>query len=457
MTNDIVRGFPAGFVWGTATAAYQVEGAVNEDGRGRSIWDSFSHTPGRIVDGTNGDIADDHYHRYKEDVRLMKALGTTAYRFSIAWPRVFPDGAGAPNPRGMDFYNRLVDELVANDIDPFVTLYHWDLPQALHERVGGWESRRTAEAFGEYAGYVAGQLGDRVRHFFTINELTSFVEYGYGLGKLAPGLELPPGRLAQVRHHAVLGHGLAVQAIRANTRATTRIGPAEQMIIAVPVIETPEHIHAAEVATRDLNAGYLTVILEGRYPEAYLRAAGEDAPRFTTEELKIISSPLDFVGINIYLARYYVQASEAAPGYTLLPFQATHPIARFPGSGMGLPITPEAMYWGPRHLSSIWGVKNIYITENGAPFAHDLARDGVDYDTDRIMFLRENLTQLQRATAEGVPVRGYFHWSLLDNFEWFSGFGPRFGLYHVDYATLKRTPKLSASFYREVIHHNMVV
>ena len=231
------RKFPDGFLWGTATAAYQIEGAVKVDGRGESIWDTFSHIPGKIRDNANGDIADDHYHLYKGDVGLMKALGTNIYRFSISWPRVFPDGAGAPNPKGLDFYDALVDELLANGIEPYATLYHWDLPQALQDTVGGWQSRATPQAFAEYAGYVAEKLSDRVKHFFTINEFWTFIELGYGYGVHAPGLKLPPGELAQARHHALLGHGLAVQAIRASGKPGTKVGLAENIGVCVPAIE----------------------------------------------------------------------------------------------------------------------------------------------------------------------------------------------------------------------------
>src|SRR5436305_5853958 len=264
------RRFPDGFLWGSATASYQVEGAVNEDGRGPSIWDTFSHTPGKVVNNATGDVADDHYHRYKEDVQLMKSLGVKTYRFSIAWPRVFPQGAGSPNPKGLDFYNRLVDELNANGIEPFATLYHWDLPQALQDRVGGWESRETSEAFGKYAGYVAQHLTDRVKHIFTINEFGAFMELGYGIGIHAPGLKLPHARFYQARHNGVLGHGLAVQAIRARGKPGTKVGLAENLVVGVPVIENAEHIAAAEKATRDINAQYLTVIMEGKYTDAYV-------------------------------------------------------------------------------------------------------------------------------------------------------------------------------------------
>jgi len=446
------QGFPIGFMWGSATASYQVEGAVNEDGRGPSIWDTFSHTPGKVVENATGDVADDHYHRYKEDIQLMKSLGVKTYRFSIAWPRVFPSGSGSPNPKGLDFYNRLVDELLANGIQPFATLYHWDLPQALQDNGGGWESRDTSKAFGDYAGYVAERLSDRVNHFFTINEFGAFVELGYRVGIHAPGLKLPPGRFNQTRHHAVLGHGLAVQAIRAKGKAGTKVGLAENMTICVPVLETAEHIDAAGRAARELNAPYMTVIQEGKYTDAYLKLAGADAPKYTPEDLKIISSPLDFVGINIYTPTY-IRADSSPAGFAFVPPPKSYPHM----ASSWLNIGPEALYWGPRHVAKLWNVKEIYITENGCSSSDIPAADGVVYDTDRVMFLRNYLTQLQRATADGVPVKGYFLWSLMDNFEWADGYTNRFGLHYVDYATQKRTPKLSARFYKEVIAKNAVV
>lgn len=446
------RPFPDGFLWGTATASYQIEGAVNEDGRAPSVWDTFSHTPGKVVANATGDVADDHYHRYKEDVQLMKALGVKCYRFSIAWPRVFPDGGRQPNPKGLDFYNRLVDELLANGIQPFATLYHWDLPEALQARVGGWESRETSEAFAHYAGYVAGRLTDRVKHIFTINEFGAFVELGYNTGTHAPGLRLPAGRFNQTRHHAVLGHGLAVLAIRASAKPGTKVGLAENMTICAPIIETPEHIAAAARATRELNAQYMTVIQEGKYTDAYLAAAGANAPKFTPADLKAISSPLDFVGINIYTP-IYIKADGSALGFAVVPHPPSFPHMPSPWLFVG----PEALYWGPRHVSDLWKVKEIYITENGCSSADIPAADGRVYDTDRVMYLRNYLTHLQRAAADGVPVRGYFLWSLMDNFEWADGYTNRFGLHYVDYATQKRTPKLSADFYREVIKRNAVL
>jgi beta-glucosidase len=444
--------FPTGFVWGIATSAYQIEGAVNEDGRGRSIWDTFSHTPGKIGDGTNADRANDHYHRYKDDVRLIRDLGVKTYRFSIAWPRVFPEGTGAPNPKGLDFYHRLIDELLAEGIEPYATLYHWDLPQALQDQVGGWQSSETSKAFADYAGYVAERITDRVRNIFTLNEAGRFLNFGYGFGIDAPGLKLPTAELNQARHHVVLGHGLAVQAIRAKGRVGTRVGPAENIAACVPAIDTPENVHATELATRELNAGFLGVILEGKYTEGFLQYAGAAAPRFTDEELKIISSPNDFVGLNIYAPQYYIVATDRRPGWRVLPFPKSFPHMK----SEWLRIGPEVIYWAPRIAAKIWKIDTIYISENGTSSDDKIAADGQVYDLDRIMFLRNYLTQLQRATAEGVPIRGYFLWSLMDNFEWIFGFEQRFGLCYVDFETQARLPKLSAAFYRDVVARNAI-
>jgi beta-glucosidase len=441
------RHFPKGFLWGSATASYQVEGAVNEDGRGPSIWDTFSHTPGKIKNDDTGDVADDHYHRYKEDVQLMKALGLNTYRFSVAWPRVFPQGTGTPNPKGLDFYSRLVDELLANNIQPYCTLYHWDLPQALEDK-GGWQSRDTSEAFANYAGYVAEHLSDRVKYFMTLNEMSSFVS-GYSSGHHAPGLKLPPAGVNQVRHHAVLAHGLGVQAIRAHAKPGTKVGLAENANAAVPIIETPEHIAAATKAMREINAGYLTVIMEGRYTDAYLAHAGSDAPKFTDADMKAIGTPVDFVGMNIYTPSY-IRADDSPAGFARVPPPASYPHMMSPWLHVG----PEALYWGPKLAAQIWNIKEIYITENGASSTDVLTPEGQVYDSDRIMYLRNYLTQLHRGVSEGVPVRGYFLWSLMDNYEWADGYAYRFGIHYVDFATQKRTPKMSAHFYRGVIARN---
>ena len=444
--------FPDGFVWGTATSSYQIEGAVDEDGRGRSIWDTFTRMPGKIEDGSNADRANDHYHRYKEDVGLIKDLGVKAYRFSIAWPRVFPEGTGKPNPKGLDFYDRLLDELLRNGIEPYATLYHWDLPQALQDRVGGWQSSDTSKAFADYAGYVAERLTDRVKNIFTLNEAGRFLNFGYGWGIDAPGLKLPTAELNQARHHVVLAHGLAVQAIRASGRAGTKVGLAENIAACVPAFDTPEHVRAAEMATRELNAGFLGVILEGKYTDGFLEYAGKDAPKFTADELKIIGSKNDFVGLNIYAPQFYIAASDKKPGWTVLPFPASFPHM----NSEWLRVGPEVIYWAPRIAAKIWNIENLYISENGTSSEDKLSADGQVHDLDRIMYLRNYLNQLQRATAEGVPVRGYFLWSLMDNFEWIFGFEKRFGLYRVDFETQARIPKLSAAFYRDVVRRNAV-
>jgi beta-glucosidase len=365
---------------------------------------------------------------------------------------VFPNGDGAPNPKGLDFYNRLVDELLARGIEPYATLYHWDLPQSLQDRVGGWQSSDTSKAFADYSGYVAERLSDRVKNFFTINEAGRFLNFGYGWAIDAPGLKLPTGELNQARHNVVLGHGYAVQAIRARARGGARVGLAENIAACVPAIDTPEHVRATEIATRELNAGILGVILDGRYTEGYLGFAGKDAPKFTADELKIIGSKIDFVGLNIYAPQFYIVPKDKAPGFDVAPFPASFPHMK----SDWLRIGPETAYWVPRLTAKVWNVDTIFISENGTSAEDKIAADGKVYDLDRVMYLRNYLLQLQRAIADGAPVRGYFLWSLMDNFEWIFGFGQRFGLYHVDFETQKRIPKLSVSFYRNVIARNAV-
>jgi beta-glucosidase len=453
MSGGGLRKFPEGFLWGSATASYQVEGAVHADGRGPSIWDTFSHTPGKIHGGDTGDVADDHYHRYKEDIGLMTELGLTMCRFSIAWPRIFPEGTGARNPKGFDFYDRMLDTLLEARIAPYCTLYHWDLPQALQDK-GGWQNRDTAKAFAEYAAVVAEHLSDRVKHFMTVNELSTYVNLGYGSGVHAPGLKLDRKGLAQVAHYAVLGHGLAVQAIRAHAKPGVKIGFADNLTPVTPVIETEEHIEAAKKAIREENAMFGTVIREGKYTDAYLKGLGVDAPKFTEEEMKVIGSPLDFTGLNIYTAAFVRADASSELGYAMVQNPASYPHTY----SNWLTVGPEALYWVPKLVSELWtaeqGAKELYITENGCSSADVLTPDGHVYDSDRIMYLRNYMTQLHRAVSEGVPVKGYFLWSLLDNYEWADGYSKRFGITYVDFATQKRTPKLSSGYYKEVIRRN---
>ncbi|WP_263373726.1 GH1 family beta-glucosidase [Granulicella aggregans] len=443
--------FPAGFLWGSATASYQVEGGVNEGGRGKTIWDTFSHTPGKVANGDTGDVSTDSYHRYKEDVALMKSLGLRGCRFSVAWSRIFPSGVGQPNQAGVDYYNRVVDELLASGIQPFCTLFHWDLPQALEDK-GGWQNPDTAKAFADYAGYMGGKLSDRVKSFMTMNEIRSFTELGYQNGMHAPGLRVSAQKFAQVNHIAVLGHGLSVQALRASTKPGTKIGLADNAQATCPVLETPEHIKAAEIGMREQNAQYLTVIMEGKYTDAYLKRLGPDAPKFTAEELKIIGSPLDFVGLNVYQPTWVRADSTKEVGYSVVRDPASYPHMLSPW----LTIGPEALYWSPKLVSKLWKPKELYITENGCSSSDVLNDEGHVLDTDRVMYLRNYLTQLHRALSEDVPVKGYFLWSLLDNFEWADGYGKRFGITYVDFKTQKRTPKLSSEFYKATIAKNAI-
>jgi beta-glucosidase len=381
----------------------------------------------------------------------MADLGTKIYRFSISWPRIFPEGTGKPKQEGMDFYRRMVDELLAHGIDPFCTLFHWDLPQALQDRWKGWQSRDTAQAFADYAGYTAAVLSDRVHNFFTMNEFSSFIDLGYRDGRFAPGLKLPPAALNQTRHNAVLAHGLAVAAIRAKSRAGTKVGLAENYVVGTPIIETDEDIKASVLATRVINAPYLTVIMEGQYMEQYLERQGAAAPKFTPEDLKIISAPLDLLGINVYNPTY-IRAEAGPSSFAIVPMPASYPHMASPWLNIG----PEGLYWGVRHAASIWNMKDIYVTENGCSSADTVAADGQVYDTDRVMFLRNYLINLHRAAKEGFPVHGYFVWSLMDNFEWADGYNLRFGIFYVDYKTQQRIPKMSARFYKEVIRRNGV-
>jgi beta-glucosidase len=440
--------FPKDFRWGCATAAYQIEGAVKEDGRGPTNWDVFSHTPGKVFGNQNGDVATDSYHRYAEDTQLLKNLGVSTYRMSIAWSRIFPEARGKPSAKGVDHYKRVVDDLLANGIEPYVTMFHWDLPAALP---GGWQNRDTALAFADYAGYMAGQLSDRVHHFMTVNELRCFTDLGHLQGVHAPGLQLRPAQVNQVRHHGVLAHGLGVQAIRAQAKPGAQVGIADNTTFYVPVMETPEHVAAAKKATREMNAMFLTAVMEGRYIDEYLAQEGANAAKVQSGDMTAIGSPLDFVALNIY-APEWVRADASPRGYATIPHIPSSPRMASPW----LIVGPEVAYWGVRQVSELWKPKVLYISENGAS-ADDPVQNGRIDDADRVMYLRNYIGQFHRAVAEGYPLKGYFLWSLMDNFEWADGYSKRFGIHYVDFATQKRTPKLSAAWYKEVIARNRVV
>ena len=452
--------FPASFKWGAATAAYQLEGAAREDGRSPSIWDTFSHTPGRVVNGDTGDVACDHYHRVADDVRLMADLGVRHYRFSIAWPRIVPDGRGPVNERGVDFYKRLLDALQQHGITPHATLYHWDLPQALQDRYGGWASREVADDFAAYADVVARRLGDRITSWMTINEISTMAFVGYGVG--GPGVHAPGLALArprdrwQVIHHALLAHGRAVQAIRASAPRRPSVAAAENVNPFVPVIETPEHLAAARFAfaRSDANATIVMPMLTGTYDAWWWERQGAEVPEVRDGDMATIHQPLDWFGFNCYTGTY-VRAATTPAGFELLDTPAGYPRMALPW----LQLVPESIYWGIRHIGEVTGQRKlpIVITENGCADAGPIVRDNDVQDVDRVMYLRAYLGQVLRAVEEGLPVVGYFPWSLMDNFEWAEGYTKRFGLVHVDYPTQRRTPKLSAHWFREVIRTGRIV
>ena len=448
--NRTTNTFPNDFTWGAATAAYQVEGGANDDGRGLSIWDSFSHKPGRVVNGDTGDVGPDHYHRFREDVQLMRWLGVKAYRFSVSWSRVLPTGRGKVNEAGLAFYTKLVDELLANGIEPWVTCFHWDLPQAIEDEFGGWKGRDTAQFFGEYCELLARRLGDRVKHFFTINEFWNITDAGYSWGCKAPGLKLTEAELIRIRHHALLAHGLGVRALRSAASGTVRIGVAEALAPPVPVIVNETNLAAARAALRD--EFFMSAMMEGRYNENHFSRAESLGIAFSETDMSAIGERLDFVGANSYAPRYVRAATTSGATYEIVPFASSHPQLGFDW----LRLDPQIAYWIPRLLKEVWNVNDVVISENGCSAADAVTTEGEILDTDRLMYLRNHLFAAQRSVAEGWPLRGYFHWSLMDNFEWEEGYSKRLGLFHVDYRTLKRTPKLSAQFYKEVIRRNAV-
>jgi beta-glucosidase len=443
--------FPRDFLWGAASASYQVEGAVDEDGRGPSIWDMLCRKPGAVLGGHTGDIACDHYHRYREDVALMRSMGLKAYRLSIAWPRVLPDGVGSPNQAGLAFYDRVVDALLDAGIEPWVTLFHWDFPLSLYHR-GGWLNRDSAEWFARYAAIVVDRLSDRVRHWLTLNEPQVYIGAGHQDGRHAPGDKLRLDEVLRAAHHTLLAHGRAVQAIRATTRQPCRIGYAPVGVAKMPASSSPADLDAAKKRTFAVtgalwnNAWWMDPVYLGRYPEDGLRAFGASAPMPQRGDLETISQPLDFFGVNIYHGEYVRAGRDGEP--ETVPLPVGHDL-----TGHDWPVTPEAMYFAPRFFYERYA-KPIVITENGVSCRDWVSLDGRVHDPQRIDFLQRHLLQLERANADGVPIEGYFQWSLMDNFEWAEGYKHRFGLVHCDYATQKRTMKDSARWYADVIRTN---
>ncbi len=454
--------FKKNFVWGAATAAYQIEGAWNEDGKGPSVWDQMAHWPDKIYQGHNGDIACDHYHRLNEDLDLMQQLNLAAYRFSFSWTRILPDGTGAVNEKGLDFYDRLIDGLLERGIQPWGTLFHWCYPLALHHR-GGWCSPESPDWFAAYTEVLAKRFGDRIQNWMTLNEPQMFIGLGYHTGEHAPGIKLPKENIARIIHHVLLSHGRAAQALRANCTETPTIGwaPAVGVNAVFPEFENDaDVVEAARAAQFAFNPSadniancssvWCDPVFLGEYPQPFIDAFGHALPNGWENDLPTIGTAIDFCGQNIYAAEgYWGRDADGAVRYT----PADELGEGFPRTLFGWALTPEALYWGPKLFSERYSIP-IAITENGMS-GHDwVALDGSVHDAHRIDLVTRYLRELKRAAADGVDVRGYFHWSFMDNFEWAEGYKHRFGLIHIDFKTHKRVPKDSALWYRTVIESN---
>jgi beta-glucosidase len=470
--------FPADFLWGAATASFQIEGAHDADGKGPSIWDMMTRKEGAIPGGVTGDVACDHYHRMKEDVAMMKDMGLNAYRFSISWARILPDGTGRVNQAGLDFYSSLVDELIAAGIEPCATLYHWDLPLALHHR-GGWMNRDIASWFAEYATVVGRALGDRVKWWVTLNEPSVFIVAGYRDGNHAPGLKISVTEALRCLHHALLAHGTGTKALRAACPQSVKICMAPAGYAKIPDSETPENIEAARESLFTISgqslwdvALWMDPIFLGKYPADAPAVFGSKWHHPSDEDLKTIHQPLDFIGFNCY-SGVRVRAKSSVPGPPAdgtratslagggiaiaaapedLPYAHEHPT----GQLSWLMLAPDALYWMARFYNERYGHGKlpVIVTENGFCSSDWVGVDGRVHDGARIDYLHRYLLGFRRAGEEGIPLGGYFYWSLMDNFEWSEGYKPRFGLVHVDYPTQTRTLKDSSLWYREVIESN---
>jgi len=437
--------FPDGFVWGTATASFQIEGGREE--RGDCIWDDFCRWPGKVHQGDTGDVADDHYHRFRQDVALMAELGQNAYRFSVSWPRVLPEGVGQVNEKGLDFYQQLVDELLARGIEPYVTLYHWDLPSAL-QRLGGWAARDTAYRFRDYVALVADRLGDRVKTWITHNEPWVVAFVGHLQGRHAPGWE-DLALALQVGHHTILSHGLAVEALRARAGSDTRVGITLNFSPAYPASDRPEDVAAAWRHDGFANRWFLDPIFRGQYPEDIWDAFGYRVPRVAPDDMAIGSPPIDFLGVNYYTRAVVQHDEESWLGYRTLRPEGEY-------TAMDWEVFPQGLTDLLLRLTRDYGAPPLYITENGCAYEDIVSDDGQVHDPQRVAYLRKHLAAAHAAIEQGAPLKGYFLWSLLDNFEWALGYSRRFGIVYVDYATLRRIPKDSARFYSSVMTSNAV-
>jgi len=445
--------FPKDFVWGAAAASYQIEGAAGEDGRGLSVWDTFSKRPGAVWLAHNGDVACDHYHRFREDVAIMKEIGLQSYRFSISWPRVIPNGVGCVNQKGLDFYDSLVDELLAAGITPYATLFHWDYPYELYCR-GGWLNPESSDWFADYTRVVVDRLSDRVCNWMTLNEPQCFIIHGHSNGTNAPGLKLDLPDVLRAIHNVHLSHGKSVQAIRANAKTPSRVGMASVAVVKSPATEDPKDVDAARrmmYCVRDendlwSNTWWLDPLYLGRYPEDGMKVFARGLPTIKDGDMETINQPLDYFGLNIYAGERVRAGEDGKPEVVAADM-----------SGMvtnwGVKFSPECMYWAAEFHYERYKLPML-ITENGISCSDSISLDGKVHDPLRIDYLHRHLMEFERAGDDGVPIMGYLHWSILDNFEWAEGYKHRFGLVFVDYPTLRRIPKDSAAWYGEVIKTN---
>jgi beta-glucosidase len=448
--------FPDHFLWGTATAAYQVEGAANEGGRGTSIWDTFSHTPGKVLHGDTGDRACDQYHRFEEDLDLMADLGLRAYRFSVSWPRVQPEGSGPTNSEGLDYYRRLVEGLRRRSIEPMITLYHWDLPQALEDR-GGWTSRETSERFAEYAGIMYETLGDSARFWITLNEPWVSAWNGYGMGVHAPGRK-DTGEALAATHHLLLGHGLALERMRAVGHEDNQLGVTLNLAPVRPATE--DDAEAARRVDGNANRLYLDPIFRGSYPQDMLEhyASESDFSFVQDGDLEKISAPLDFLGVNYYMRHTVVDGQRHSELTTAMRFASVGAATVLPPgvetTAMGWPVESDGLTELLVRLHEEYTQGPIYITENGRAVYDYVDPEGDVDDVERVAYLHDHFRAAHDAIEQGVNLQGYLVWSLLDNFEWAEGYSKRFGIVFVDFGTQRRIPKMSAGWYKGVIERN---
>ncbi|HEX9035817.1 MAG TPA: GH1 family beta-glucosidase [Ktedonobacterales bacterium] len=451
MTQESTRsasGFPSGFYWGTATAAYQIEGAPTADGKGESIWDRFTHTPGNIANGETGDIANDHYHRWPEDLDLMRSLNLNAYRFSVSWPRIFPEGYGRINEAGLDFYSRLVDGMLARGLEPFLTLYHWDLPQALQDK-GGWENRDTAKAFGDYTTALARRLGDRVTRWITLNEPSGIVALGNVFGEHAPGKK-DPSLILPLTHHLLVSHGIATQALRAESPRAPQIGITLNLSVIEPASDREDDVAAAQAYEGVRQTMYLEALYHKTYGDeimTLLQMLGGSPDVILPGDMDLIATPTDFLGVNYY-TRTVIRAGRGA---VPLPDVV---ITGSPLTLMDWEIYPQGLRDLLTSVSNTYKPGVMYVTENGAAFTDVVDAQGKINDTARRNYLEAHFQATREAIAAGAPVQGFFVWTFADNFEWAKGFMPRFGVVYVDFPTQRRTVKASGLFLAEVAATN---